>query len=284
MDEITEQNDIQVKVFKNLQSHTEDVMTELSQLKETYQKQCDLFVYEVDNCNKLIIEHAERLTEYCQRLENVQGQHKGNLDLHTSQIVELYSRMKTSEDAILGLQKETRRLEADKTDRTLFYKTKKKLDLKDLEQDIKLFKNINHCITLDNYLEKYLPIRTQGLINETLRSVLGGKERRRLELYDNEKNSLLYQQLLCDDGGGNITGLMRDLHEKASVEIEEEDKRRKRRLAITEASQSQERLEEEGQGSAGSIQIAIGGHDGVSSHQQVALEGSMSADNMARQS
>ena len=44
-------------------------MKELSQLKETYQKQCDLFVYEVDNCNKLIIEHAERLTEYCQRLE-----------------------------------------------------------------------------------------------------------------------------------------------------------------------------------------------------------------------
>lgn len=29
---------------------------------------------------------------------------------------------------------------------------------------------------------------------------------------------------------------MRELHEKASVEIEEEDKRRKRRLAITEAS------------------------------------------------
>lgn len=39
---------------------------------------------------------------------------------------------------------------------------------------------------------------------------------------------------------------MRELHEKASVEIEEEDKRRKRRLAITEASQSQERLENEG--------------------------------------
>ena len=238
MDEITEQNDIQVKVFKNLQSHTEDVMKELSGLKETYQKQCDLFVSEVDNCNKLIIEHAERLTEYCQKLEGVQDQHKGNLDLHTSQIQELYSRMKTAEDAILALEKETRRLEADKTDRTLFYKTKKKLDLKDLEQDIKLFRNVNHCITLDNYLEKYLPIRTQGLINETLRSVLGGKERRRLELYDNEKNGLLYQQLLCDDGGGNIAGLMRELHEKASVEIEEEDKRRKRRLAITEASQS----------------------------------------------
>jgi len=68
--------------------------------------------------------------------------------------------MKNGETSILELEKETARLEGDKTDKTLFYKTKKKLDLKDLEQDIKLFKNTNHCITLDNYLEKYLPIRT----------------------------------------------------------------------------------------------------------------------------
>lgn len=88
-----------------------------------------------------------------------------------------------------------------------------------------------------------------------MRSVLGGKERRRLELYDNEKNSILYQQLLSDDGNGNIAGLMRTLHEKASIEIEEEDKRRKRRLAITEASASQDALQNDGQGSIGSIQM-----------------------------
>lgn len=64
--EVIDQNfEIQTKVFKNLQAHTEDVMQELSKLKETYQKQCDLFVSEVDNCNKLIIDHAERLTDYC---------------------------------------------------------------------------------------------------------------------------------------------------------------------------------------------------------------------------
>ena len=168
-------------------------MRELSELKETYKRQSDNFVEEVNNCNKTIIEHAERLTDYCQRLENVQVTHKGRLDSHDSQLQELYTRMKTAEDAILALEKETVRLEAVKTDRSLFFKTKKKLDLKDLEQDIKLFKNTNHCITLDNYSEKYLPIRTQSLINETLRSVLSGKERRRLELYDNEKNGLLYQ-------------------------------------------------------------------------------------------
>ena len=128
----------------------------------------------------------------CKHIQNTNINHKGRLDTHDSQINELYSRMKQSETQILALEKETTRLETVKTDRTLFFKTKKKLDLKDLEQDIKLFKNTNHCVTLDNYCEKYLPIRTQGLINETLRSVLSGKERRRLELYDNEKNGLLY--------------------------------------------------------------------------------------------
>ena len=133
MEEIDERNEIQTKVFKNLQSHTDDVMRELSQLKETYQRQCDLFVEEVNNCNRSIMEHTERLTAYCQTLESVQIQHKGTLDVHQSQLDEIYGRMKTAEGSILKLEKETRRLEADKTDRTLFFKTKKKLDLKDLE-------------------------------------------------------------------------------------------------------------------------------------------------------
>eukprot|EP00352_Strombidinopsis_acuminata_P009688 CAMPEP_0176352092 /NCGR_PEP_ID=MMETSP0126-20121128/10748_1 /TAXON_ID=141414 ORGANISM="Strombidinopsis acuminatum, Strain SPMC142" /NCGR_SAMPLE_ID=MMETSP0126 /ASSEMBLY_ACC=CAM_ASM_000229 /LENGTH=75 /DNA_ID=CAMNT_0017702995 /DNA_START=400 /DNA_END=627 /DNA_ORIENTATION=+ len=73
---------------------------------------------------------------------------------------------------------------------------------------------------LDNYLEKY--------INETLRSVLSGKERRRLELYDSDKISILYQYILDDDDQSNIKEIMKGLHDKASEEIEEEDRRKKR--------------------------------------------------------
>jgi len=59
-------------------------MKELSELKVTYAQQCDLFVSEVNNCNKLIIDHAERLTDYCQRLEKTTVTHKGRLDLNDS--------------------------------------------------------------------------------------------------------------------------------------------------------------------------------------------------------
>jgi uncharacterized protein YwqG len=65
MEEIDIRNEIQTKVFNNLQEHTSDVMKELSELKETYAKQCDSFISEVNNCNKIINEHSERLTNYC---------------------------------------------------------------------------------------------------------------------------------------------------------------------------------------------------------------------------
>jgi len=39
---------------------------------------------------------------------------------------------------------------------------------------------------------------------------------------------------------------MRDLHDKASIEIEEEEKRKKRRMAITEASRSLDKLQGSG--------------------------------------
>ena len=217
-------------------------MKELSELKETYKKQCEIFVEEVKKLDKIIIEHNERLTQYCQEIEKTTIEHKGVLDLHTSQVKELYARMELVENNVIELQKDTKKLQLEKTDLKIFMKAKKMLECYDLENEIKIYKAVNHCVTLDNYLEKYLPIRTQALINETLRSVLSGKERRRLELYDNEKNSILYQYLLVDDGRGNVSEIMRELHERASIEIEEEDRRKKHRMAITEASMSKEEV------------------------------------------
>ena len=40
-------------------------MGELSKLKETYKQQCDIFVYEVNRCNKLINDQVHGLTTHC---------------------------------------------------------------------------------------------------------------------------------------------------------------------------------------------------------------------------
>ncbi len=97
------------------------------------------------------------------------------------------------EDDNKDLRQIAANLELVKLAKAEFNRKVKKMDLKSLEHDIKLFKAQNHCSTLDNYLEKYMPIHVQTMINDTLMSTLGGRERRRLELYDSDKNSLLYQ-------------------------------------------------------------------------------------------
>ena len=89
----------------------------------------------------------------------------------------------------------------------------------------------NHCLGLDNYLDKYQPVRVQTMIGETLEACLTGEERRSHELYASDKISLLYRIVLEDSGaGGNINKLIIKLNEQAKYAIEEEE-RRKRRIA-----------------------------------------------------
>ena len=175
-----------------MRTHTHEVMDELSSLKDTYRQQCLTFVAEVGKLDKTIIEHSEALNQRCNKLDSVVIEHKMQHKLHDSNIAALMTRMKIAEEDIVNLQTETIRIDRVKTELTHFLQTKKKFELKHIELDVRLFKCTNHVITHDNFYDKYLPIRSQALINETLRAILSGKERRRLELYDNEKNSLLY--------------------------------------------------------------------------------------------
>ena len=66
--------------------------------------------------------------------------------------------------------------------------------------DQKVNETRNLCLKLDSYLLKYLPVRLQITIGDTLRSCLTGPERRRHELYDTDKIQLLYEVILNDDG------------------------------------------------------------------------------------
>lgn len=111
-------------------------------------------------------------------------------------------------------------------------KKTRKLDLKAIEHDVKLFKNTNHVVAHDSYFDRYLPIRMQALVTETMRSILSGKERRRLELYEHEKNTIMFRKMLMNVGAEEIAKQMRELHIKATLAMMEEEKNIKRQLAI----------------------------------------------------
>ena len=87
----------------------------------------------------------------------------------------------------------------------------------------------NHCVALDNFMNKYQPVRVQTMIGETLDACLTGEERRSHELYANDKISLLYRIVLEDTGmGGDIQKLIIRLNEDAKYAIEDEERKKRR--------------------------------------------------------
>ena len=52
------------------------------------------------------------------------------------------------------------------------------------KEDILVKKLKDHCVALDNYLDKYQPIRMQACIYDSLSTCLKGDSRRKHELYN----------------------------------------------------------------------------------------------------
>ena len=176
-----------------MQIHTKQVQAELIELKNTYRQHSEKFVAEIKALNDQLIKYVNETHLTCEQLQEVTKSHQYQLNSHLNEIDTLKARATFVEQDNKELRQIAATLELIKLTKAEFQKKTKKMDLKALEHDIKLFKAQNHCSTLDNYLEKYMPIHVQTMINDTLMSTLGGRERRRLELYDSDKNSLLYQ-------------------------------------------------------------------------------------------
>jgi hypothetical protein len=62
----------------------------------------------------------------------------------------------------------------------------------------------NHFAMVENFIEKYIPIRIQSTISEVLTSVLGYDERTRLAEFDKKKFMELHQVILDDEGTPNL--------------------------------------------------------------------------------
>ena len=58
----------------------------------------------------------------------------------------------------------------------------------------------NHCISLDQYLDKYQPVRMEDAVTQHLDACLGNTERIKHKAYTDKKASVLYRSLLDDTG------------------------------------------------------------------------------------
>lgn len=73
-----------------------------------------------------------------------------------------------------------------------------------LEHSKTLEDHHNHTLTIENFLEKYLPIKVQSQISETLKAIGDKKSRRNLDQYESVKYEELHTAILEDTGHPEI--------------------------------------------------------------------------------
>lgn len=76
---------------------------------------------------------------------------------------------------------------------------------------VELDEKTNQFNTVENFVEKYIPIRIQSQISETLGQVLPRSQLNKLENYEMEKFNELNMKILEDDGSANLAAIMKEV-------------------------------------------------------------------------
>lgn len=98
------------------------------------------------------------------------------------------------------MQEQANDIDRRKCDTDQFYK-----DVERLDNDIARLRGDtdnhgNHFAMVENFVEKYIPIRIQSTCSEVLSYVLPYKEKLKLQEFDKKKFTELHQIILDDDG------------------------------------------------------------------------------------
>lgn len=87
--------------------------------------------------------------------------------------------------------------------------------------EVEMDQKTNQFNTVENFVEKYIPIRIQSQISETLGQVLPRAQLNKLENYEMEKFNELNMKILEDDGSANLASIMREILKEVIAEQEE---------------------------------------------------------------
>ena len=119
-----------------------------------------------------------------------------------------------------------------KCDQVEFDKNMQRINEHMAQEDLTMKRLEDHCIALDNYLDKYQPVRMQDMINDHLDASLYGNPRKAHTLYQSQTISKLYRELLVDSGNSiNIQKVIEQITKKARDTIEEEERQKRRKAA-----------------------------------------------------
>lgn len=118
------------------------------------------------------------------------------------------SRLENHSNDLLILKKNVGSLEDTKVDVKKADQKHKKLleELDEMKKEIALSEN--HLITVESFVDKYLPLRVQAQISELIGAIVEKKSEMHKKLLEYEKNRFdeLYEEILADDGIPNVMG------------------------------------------------------------------------------
>lgn len=108
--------------------------------------------------------------------------------------------MKEVEEKCLAVRSMCNSLTEKKLDESKFKAKMGKIDKSSGQIKVLLENTINHFKTIENFIEKYMPIKIQNQISDTLKYVLDKKIQKKLDHYQKKKFSTFHSQILDDTG------------------------------------------------------------------------------------
>ena len=125
----------------------------------------------------------------------------------------MQTRLKANQSDLSILQRNVGNLENTKFDKKKAEKKHKELleELGEMKKEIALSEN--HLITIESFVDKYLPLRVQSQMSELLGSVFdkASPTYKSLLAYEKTRFEELYDEILADDGIPNIMGKIQEM-------------------------------------------------------------------------
>ncbi|CDW88205.1 UNKNOWN [Stylonychia lemnae] len=181
-----------------------------------------------DFINKLKENYANLLLSIEDLRNNLSNQEL-NLSLTTSKsmsnsnyVRELQSRSDVFAENIQKCQKELTLLYELKQDKSIMEEIKDKMWEEIHKMQRELDEKTNQFNTVENFVEKYIPIRIQSQISETLACILNRSQMNKLENFEMEKFQQLNLVILEDDGSANLQEIMKEILKEIVKEQEKE--------------------------------------------------------------
>ncbi len=215
--------------LRNLQKQTQSLEEHKSLIYQELRRQADSYEQTKEDFILKLKENYTNLLKPIEELKKQMGAQEMTLNLTSSKtmsnsnyIKELQSRSDQFATNIQKCQKELTLLYELKQDKSIMEEMKEKMWTEIMKMQKELDEKTNQFNTVENFVEKYIPIRIQSQISETLACVLTRSQLNKLENFEMEKFQVLNSVILEDDGGADLKVLMREILKEVIREQEEE--------------------------------------------------------------